>query len=107
MTALTFVSEYEYASVMQPVTTDNVIDRIRAWMTANRYSVNGFATIAGVSEGTLRGIHEADWQPSVRTLRKLEAVIPAGWRPGDELPETPPHPGPLPAGAREKDGEAA
>lgn len=71
---------------MQPVTTDTVIARIRAWMLANDYSVNAFAQIAGVSEGTIRDIHDDAWRPSLATMRKLEAVIPAGWQPGDDLP---------------------
>lgn len=46
-----------------------------------------FATAAGVSEATLRGIDADDWNPTVRTLERLEALIPEGWRVGDPVPE--------------------
>jgi len=71
---------------MQPVTTDTVIARIRSWMKANEFSVNAFAMVAGVSEGTIRDIHDDAWRPSLATMRKLEAVIPPGWQPGDDVP---------------------
>lgn len=71
---------------MQPVTTDMVIARIRSWMIANNHTANAFATVAGVSEGAIRDIHDKGWRPSLATLRKLEAVIPPGWQPGDPVP---------------------
>jgi transcriptional regulator with XRE-family HTH domain len=70
-----------------PATTDAVIARIRAWMEATRQSAEAFAGIAGVAGNTVRGIERDDWQPSVKTLRKLEAVIPPGWQPDDPVPD--------------------
>jgi transcriptional regulator with XRE-family HTH domain len=70
---------------MEPVTTESVIARILAWMRANRLSAEALAQRAGIAGNTVRGIEKPDWQPSVKTLRKLEAVIPASWRPGDAV----------------------
>ena len=45
-----------------------------------------FAVESNVAEATLRDIDGADWNPTVRTLEKLEALIPRDWRPGDPVP---------------------
>ena len=45
-----------------------------------------FAVEANVSEAGLRGMDADDWNPTVRTLEKLEAVIPRGWQIGDPVP---------------------
>ncbi len=107
MSALTFAKCREYTPVMAPTPTDITIERIRAFRKAAGWTIYRLGNEVGLNESTLRDLDSPDWNPRAETLRKLEAVIPAGWRPGDELPETPPHPGPLPVGEREKKGEAA
>lgn len=69
------------------VSTASAVARVRAWRQAMGWAPYRFATAAGVSEATLRGIDSEDWNPTVRTLERLEAVIPSDWQPGDSVPE--------------------
>ena len=58
-------------------TINTVITRLRNFAIDKGLSVRAFATLAGLSEGAVRGLHKNNWNPNVRTLRKLEAVIAA------------------------------
>jgi hypothetical protein len=44
------------------------------------------AKLAGISNGTLRGIEQTDFTPSVKTLAALETVIPSSYTPGEMRP---------------------
>jgi ribosome-binding protein aMBF1 (putative translation factor) len=69
-----------------PNTTLSVIARIRGWAGANGWSKSRYAALAGLRDTTLRGFHDADWNPNTDTLQRLEALIPAGWQVGDPVP---------------------
>lgn len=57
------------------------VARLRAWLTANREDRPRIAAEAGVDEKTLR-LAEADgWNPTIKTVEKLEAVMPPDWQP--------------------------
>lgn len=68
------------------------LDRIRAYRRAHKLSRAAFARLAGLHANTLRNIDGAAWRPTLDTLDKLDAVIPADWLPdqitpsGDEQP---------------------
>lgn len=70
-----------------PNTTAAVITRVRAWAAANEWSKTQYAREAGVMDTTLRHFHAPDWNPTLETLSRLEALIPDGWQPGDPVPE--------------------
>ena len=65
--------------------TDQVIARVRAFMAAQGWSSGQYARAAGLRDSTLRFMASPDWNPTVETLRKLEAPIPEGWQPGDPV----------------------
>jgi len=71
---------------MSSTPTDDSIDRIRAWRKSAGWSINRLGSECGLNESTLRDIDNPDWNPRAETLRKLEAVIPPGWQPGDKAP---------------------
>lgn len=71
---------------MAATPTDLSIRRIRAWRKAAGWTVNRFGSECGLNESTLRDIDGEAWNPRAETLRKLEAVIPEGWQPGDPVP---------------------
>lgn len=73
-------------SMTAPVTQAAVLDRIRAYATARKWTPGRLAVAAGLSRGTLSDLHDADWQPSTRIVMAIEAVIPEGWKPGDPVP---------------------
>jgi hypothetical protein len=56
---------------------DEPINRIKIYLFAvagmNR---NQIAEAAGLSEGATRGMHDPAWNPTLETLRKLEALVP-------------------------------
>ena len=45
------------------------------------------ARVAGLAENVTRDMDAKEWGPSSRSIRRLEALIPPGWRVGDPLPE--------------------
>ncbi|MEQ8504612.1 MAG: hypothetical protein RIB80_04750 [Rhodospirillales bacterium] len=69
--------------MMQDV--DQTLERVRAfWRHEYRGSKSGLAVAAGLSDGTLRAIDKQKWNPTVETLRAIEAIIPLGWAPQPE-----------------------
>ena len=65
--------------------TDALIFRIRQWRDARQWSASRLATEAGLSNMALRAMDRPHWNPTVETLRKLEALIPDGGQPGDPV----------------------
>jgi transcriptional regulator with XRE-family HTH domain len=64
-------------------TCTQCFSRVKAWLATRTQSRLSIAKAAGVEEKTLR-VAEAEgdrWNPTVRTLQKLEAVIPNDWTP--------------------------
>lgn len=62
------------------------VARVRAWRAAKGWAPYRYATEAGVGEATLRGMDADGWNPTLRTLEKLEALIPRDWLPGQPVP---------------------
>lgn len=60
--------------------------RVRAWADANHWRKSKYARKAGIIDTTLRDFNEPDWNPTVETLLRLEALIPDGWQAGDPVP---------------------
>lgn len=77
----------------------SVLDRIRGWAAANNWKPATLARRAGLAESVTRDMDDADWAPSSNSIRRFEALIPEGWRVGDDLP--------LPPSASETATEAA
>lgn len=65
--------------MLQPPVAQNVLGRVRAWLAINSDDRLEIAKKAGVDEKTLRLAASDDWNPTVKTLEKLESVIPADW----------------------------
>jgi ribosome-binding protein aMBF1 (putative translation factor) len=61
------------------------LDRVRAFRRTKDWAPFKLATEAGVAEASLRGMDEPTWNPTARTVEKLEAVIPVTWQPGDPV----------------------
>lgn len=61
-------------------------DRVRAWIVSSDLPKAAIAAKAKVDEKTVRQAASGDWNPTVNTLAKLEALLPAGWKPGDPIP---------------------
>ncbi len=79
--ALTFVVNHEYPSTMSSASIGAALDRVRAFRKFRDWAPFRFATEAGVAEATLRGMDDRAWNPTVRTLERLEAIIPKDWQP--------------------------
>lgn len=62
-----------------------VLDRIRGWAAANNWKPATLARRAGLAESVTRDMDAPDWAPSSNSIRRFEALIPAGWRVGDDL----------------------
>jgi hypothetical protein len=69
-----------------PASLTAALSRVRAWRETKGWALYRMATLAGVAEASVRGMDDADWNPTLKTLRRLEALIPEGWRPGDPVP---------------------
>jgi hypothetical protein len=69
-----------------PATFNTVLDRIRAFAEARGWKPARLAREARLSDVTTRSMARPDWAPSGNTVRALEALIPADWKPGDPLP---------------------
>ena len=71
----------------EPVSLSAAVARIRAWRAANDWAPSRYAVEAGVSDATTRNMEDESWAPTLRTLKKLESLIPPDWREGDAVPE--------------------
>lgn len=60
---------------------DASLHRIRAFAIQHGLTGQGFAAMAGLSEGTVRRLHTPTFNPHLATLRALESVIPADFMP--------------------------
>lgn len=71
---------------VEPTPTAQAVARIQAWLAANeKRPREQIAREAGVDAKILRMAAKDGWNPTSDTLQKLEAVIPAGWHPGDPI----------------------
>lgn len=59
---------------------DKAIERVRAYRRAKGWPKLKFANMAGVRESTIRQMDRPGWNPKVETLRRLESIIPQGYR---------------------------
>ena len=57
--------------------TQKNIHRVRAYFKASGLSKAGLAKEAGIRDTVLRHIDDEAWNPTVRTLERLERVVPA------------------------------
>ena len=64
----------------------SVLARIRSWAAANDLKPATYARLAGVAEVVTRDMAGEGWSPSSRSIRRLESLIPAGWKAGDPVP---------------------
>lgn len=71
-----------------PVQFDNVLARIRAFSAARGWPPGRLAREAGLSDTVTRGMESETWSPTGTSVRALERLIPADWKPGDPLPST-------------------
>lgn len=56
--------------------SSQLVKIIRRYRKDQKLSGRGYAREADVSEITVRGIDGDDWNPTLKTIKKLEAVIP-------------------------------
>ena len=59
-----------------PISTELAIKRIRRFAEVKGWGKTRFATEAGLSDTVLRDFDKDDWNPTLATLQKLEAIIP-------------------------------
>lgn len=65
-----------------PTPCSQSLARVKAWLASAPESRLKIAKAAGVDEKTLRDAAEKPaWNPTVKTLQKLEAVVPRDWQP--------------------------
>jgi ribosome-binding protein aMBF1 (putative translation factor) len=55
---------------------DDVLNNMRARIKAAGLTTQQLAKKAHISWATVRGADQDDWAPNVRTLRKIEAILP-------------------------------
>jgi hypothetical protein len=67
-------------------TVEAAVARIRSWRHLNKIPPSRFASEAGVSETVTRDMDTPGWNPTRRNLRKLERLVPEGWKAGDAVP---------------------
>lgn len=60
--------------------TDIAIIRIRQFIRENGLSNLGYAKRIGVRESVIRRLFEDGFNPTLSTLRKMESVIPKGYK---------------------------
>ncbi len=59
------------------INIENAVQRIRVYVFAVRgWTKKDLAREANISESSLRNIHSPNWNISLRTLRKIESVVP-------------------------------
>lgn len=67
-------------------TIDQAIARVRAYAAHRNWKKSRFAAEAGIPDTTLRGFNDLNWNPTVDTLRRLEAMIPIDFDPDATAP---------------------
>lgn len=60
------------------------IQRIREFRKETGINRHAFAVNADVAEKTVRNIDDDDWNPNLRTLRRLESIIPDDFTPKEK-----------------------
>jgi predicted GIY-YIG superfamily endonuclease len=60
---------------------DLCVARIRQFRLEHGLNKFALANLAGIPEGSTRSMDDPDWNPTVKTLQKLEAVIPKDYQP--------------------------
>lgn len=69
---------------------EQTITRVRAFRAFKSWTVSRFAAEAGIGESAIRKMDDPDWNPEAKTLKRLEAVIPAAFKgDGSDEPEQP------------------
>ena len=68
---------------------DDVIRRIRAYAASQGWKKSRLAVEAGMVDTTLRDFDKADWNPTLETVRRLEAIIPNDFTPPQPTPGEP------------------
>jgi len=58
-------------------TSEHAIARIRAFAAHKKWKPSRYAIEAGLGANSLRDFDRADWNPTLDTIEKLEAIIPA------------------------------
>lgn len=58
------------------INTNLVIKRIRAFAKYKGWTKSRLAFKAKLRDTTLRNFNQPDWNPTIKTLQKLEAIIP-------------------------------
>ena len=71
---------------------DSILNRYRAFARSTDWGIYRLAKQAGLADRTLKDIFSESWNPTSATLRKIEAVIPAGWHPPEQQPASGPSP---------------
>ena len=72
---LVFAYKCDYSICM--MNTDKIIDRVKAFAANENLNKSQLAALAGIGDTTLRNLDKPNWNPTVKILRKLEAVIPS------------------------------
>ncbi len=60
---------------------DQAVTRIRAFAAAKGWRKSRLAREAGMQDTTLRNFDDPDWNPTLDTVRRLEALIPGDFDP--------------------------
>lgn len=58
-----------------------IVHHVRAWIAASGRPNTHIAEQAGVDEKTIRLAVKPEWNPRVKTLGKLAAIVPADFQP--------------------------
>lgn len=69
------------SSTPAPPTLKAVIARVRAWVRSQPRGKRRIAAAGNLAPNTLARVEAEGWQPSLATLARLEAMIPADWMP--------------------------
>lgn len=71
------------------MSTEHALRRIRAYAAHRRLAKSRLAVEAGLSRNALMGMDRSDWSPTVKTVRKIEAIIPPEFTPDPKNQITP------------------
>lgn len=67
--------------------TPQLIERLRRFAAAKGWTKTRLAREADINETTLRNFHRPDWNPTLKTIQAIEAIIPADF-PADDPADT-------------------